>query len=1275
MNKKINIITFNAQGLTGYRLTQIKHFLDINPHIEIICVQETKFNERKTCKIPGYYTEQKNYPVTQGIEGKGGLITFIKHGIDYQTLSVDSPRDQNGDIQIEVQLFKIHLAGSPFHLVNLYSRGCDLDSLNKISSSFRTTDGLGDCVITGDFNAHHTNWGSQYTNRKGKDIYKWAEQENLVFMNDGTATRLNKANGSRTAIDLTITSPRFAAISAWGVYQDNFGSDHFPIVLSIGLNYTETETSNQGGKFIYDKADWPLFHGYCREITLDNVYSESVEIFCANLTTTFLELGEKCIPISSGKMSKHKKVPWWNSDCHNAVQDRKKALNQLKRNPCPMKLHILQEAELHSKKVILEAKKENWQEFCESVSTQKCSAKVFWQKIHRIKGIASNPVPLLKYKNDLAIGPLEKANFLVKHYQQVSSDSNMSPETIKFQQDFESQHQNLINEPGENDIPLNLPFSLSEFKSCISDRRDSAAGLDGISYLLFRHMPDSALELWLKLFNRIWSSGVYPIAWKDACVIPLYKNGKDKNEPKSYRPISLTSHSGKLLEGMVKARLEHHIESKNILTPFQSGFRKGRSTLDQLARLQHDVIYAKNRKRSVLAIFLDLQAAFDLTWHSGVLYKLKEYGITGSCFQYLRAFLEDRTIQVKVGSSFSEKATLDRGTPQGAILSPLLFSLIINGLPDTLQGTGMVISQFADDSGTWKTGSNLVKLAEDAQAGLDSLWGWAKNWGFKISETKTVGVLFGNQKQHTLNVNLGGTPIKFERVARFLGLLLDDRLSFTQHIKDLVTRCEKDLNVMRMLRGTDFGSDKNSLLLIYKSLIRSKIDYGAQIYSCAVTSELKKLDIVQNKALRLALGALHSTPGYLLEVEAGVPPLNIRRMEQTVKYWARVQTRHDGNPVNAILGTGYFIKSCFKNPVLPFGAQAQELAEACGLKGVQVADFRPGQVPPWTLSDPDIDTTLSEKIKKSDLPHLIKSELQTHIDENYPGYLQIFTDGSKCPNSGKVAAAVVIPTESYTFVERLTDKLSIYTAELLAIKKSLCWIIANKPPKSIILSDSLSSLVSLKSKKSQSRPDILRSIIELYNDTTSLCLKVTLVWCPAHVGISGNEQVDRAAKSGLNHDSVDNCVKLAPTEMYSVVRSSMLEKWCKTLDGRPFRQTYHRTSVGLSRPFEYSCFPNVEKAITRLRLGANLLPGNMGQYIIAGLDPICPECDTKYTTEHFLLHCTGLETHRTNLRAVLGGEGLDFNLKNILDPCKAARSTVFRAVAIYILDCEMSDKI
>ena len=164
--------------------------------------------------------------------------------------------------------------------------------------------------------------------------------------------------------------------------------------------------------------------------------------------------------------------------------------------------------------------------------------------------------------------------------------------------------------------------------------------------------------------------------------------------------------------------------------------------------------------------------------------------------------------------------------------------------------------------------------------------------------------------------------MKFEETVTFLGMLLDRKFTLLPHIKSLTEKCQRDIYLMRMLRGTDFGSDKNSLLLHYKSLIRPKIDYGAIVYACASRTALKKLDNIQRKALIIALRALPTTPSVYLELEAGVAPFTLRREEQAVKYWARVASRPD-NPVNAIIGKGFFAKSRYKNPHCLLGPQRQ----------------------------------------------------------------------------------------------------------------------------------------------------------------------------------------------------------------------------------------------------------------------------------------------------------------------------------------------------------------
>ena len=279
--------------------------------------------------------------------------------------------------------------------------------------------------------------------------------------------------------------------------------------------------------------------------------------------------------------------------------------------------------------------------------------KIFGKKF---TGNSYAPIPVRSSNGKNSISPLDKANMLAQHYAKVSSDTNIKLEVLTYQQKFENDHFQDINSPHEdpNSVIINLDFTLQELKDCISSRKNSASGLDKLSYSMLKHMSDSTLGIWLTLFDRIWKEDSFQREWKLACVIPLQKKNKDPSDPKSYRPISLTSHPGKLLEGMVKARLERYLESRNIINPFQSGFRKGRSTIDQLVRLQHDVLNSKNRERSVVAIFQDLEAAFDLACHSGILYKLKQCGITGRRFQYVRAFLHDRKNKVKVEDTLLE---------------------------------------------------------------------------------------------------------------------------------------------------------------------------------------------------------------------------------------------------------------------------------------------------------------------------------------------------------------------------------------------------------------------------------------------------------------------------------------------------------------------------------------------------------------------------------------------------------------------------------------------
>jgi hypothetical protein len=283
--------------------------------------------------------------------------------------------------------------------------------------------------------------------------------------------------------------------------------------------------------------------------------------------------------------------------------------------------------------------------------------------------------------------------------------------------------------------------------------------------------------------------------------------------------------------------MEWYVEKHNLINPVQSGFRKQRSTLDQIARLQDDAFKSTSCGQHTLAVFLDFSRAFDMVWRDGLLHKLHKLGVGGNVLNYVQDFLTDRSIRVKVGDALSDKYRMENGTPQGSVISPLLFNVMINDIPKPVDPATNT-SVFADDSAAWKSGSNVRLLARHIQQHLDNVQRWADTWGFKLSETKSIAVLFTRSKTPATEVKLSINKqrIAVENQAKFLGIIFDRELSWRPHISQVVDKCKKVVNLMRSLSGETWGASKQSLLTIYRTLVRSRIDYGCEVYYTAAES-------------------------------------------------------------------------------------------------------------------------------------------------------------------------------------------------------------------------------------------------------------------------------------------------------------------------------------------------------------------------------------------------------------------------------------------------------
>ena len=211
----------------------------------------------------------------------------------------------------------------------------------------------------------------------------------------------------------------------------------------------------------------------------------------------------------------------------------------------------------------------------------------------------------------------------------------------------------------------------------------------------------------------------------------------------------------------------------------------------------------------------------------------------------------------------------------------------------------------------------------------------------------------------------------------------------------MIEKCKKVLNVMRCLRGVDWGANRSALKTIYISLIRSVFDYGCVVYRSASKTLLTKLDVIQHKALRLCCGAMKSTPVNAMQVEMGEMPLHIRRDQLALVYWANLRGQKEGHISQPVL------MHCQEKdkPGRSFGWVVPQKAEALGLQALTLCPaVTLSVIPPWLLQKPVIDLTLLELKNQGEFS---RRSVEYHIREQYKDKLVIFTDASKAPD-GKV---------------------------------------------------------------------------------------------------------------------------------------------------------------------------------------------------------------------------------------------------------------------------------
>lgn len=1195
----------------------------------IFAMNETKHDKNIKLRFSGYEIYEKS---TENINNHahGGVAIMIKNNFPHKQINLNTSLQA---VAVQVYFpFKCTIVSIyiPPHTKPAQAEMTDL--VNQLQKPF---------LIMGDMNGRHTSLNSLYTNTLGRLVMKFVDEHDLIIINDDTVTRVG-AHGESSTIDLVIISSDLANIFEVETSEDFHGSDHKLVAVNTLRKLFETRQLN----FNYKKANWESF---AREVKLNEIdINDDIEKTNENIISHIKNAAEHAIPKFCARFNSEKCKSWWTKQIDTEHKEQKRLERKIKKviyirnlNDAARKIYQNNFKKQRSsvRKLIQESKKRESEFFCRNIKEDTSNAAI-WKKVKANEGKRSKAKTILIYD--------ENSDECITNKKVIAEKISAS-----FQENFKN---DVILEINENVEPvikiedakyLNLDFTIDEMLRVIQKAKNTAPGKDEISYAMIKNLNMSDKIYLLEFYNKTWHCGNSPKKWKESLMIPLPKDTSDKQNIKNYRPIQLISVLSKIKENMAAYRLNYHMEIHNLTHKMQSGFRAKRSIHDNLLILENRIRSALNRKQEVIAIFFDIQKAFDSVKSERIIECLKEMGIHENLLEYSKDFFKERKFQVKFENEISESRSQENGVPQGSGLSVQFFKIVMDKMKEFIDSEDILI--YVDDFVYLKVLKNGEDKTVEIQNDVKKINNWAKHFGMQISKQKTKIMKFTNKLKPTNapKIKIENNEIEEVKTFKFLGVTFEKNLKYNQYVNELAKRLESDLNVIKYLCSEKMNISRETLIHVLNAKVRSKIEFANLLMHNESKQRKKKLRVKYNNGLRMCLGAFRTCNLQCLFSEAGEMSFENREKTKSLKYAINVLANQEHPLREEILETVSEIDKKYKHKK----KKESRILESCRMLSklnikniISTKPFfnRPSWITPRIFVDKSLhihkkDTLNSETWKK----------LYKEKSEEYENDVKYFTDGSKI--NDKVAWAVT-SEESEIKSGRLEDNATILTAEIKAIAEAAK--IKDNKKKVIIMTDSLSTIEMIENKNEKNNN--CRYLMNILNREKK---KIILMWIPSHKGIKGNEMADECAKNAINKEKQNEMTE-NDSKLYieNIIKEKENKKWLK-IDKKKTLRKLKEDTKRLNFPSELN--RKDQKIITRLRTGYTRYTEEW-KFKKNHYCRRCETCKVEVTVEHLLIDCKETEQHRKNL---------DIKFEDLKNPKK------FKNIIEFIKNIKLYDKI